>query len=210
MSDAIIKPLAPIEYRYAGVRVDGVDFSQRLITVIAVPYEQRTKVEYRSEIWDEYFLRGSLDGVVSAPHRVRVNRDHNKTRTVGKATQFWPDRAEGFVAEVRIAKTALGDETLALADEDCLSSSVGFGCFPQDQELDRRTMTRCIKKAYLDHIAFVESPAYSGAKVLDVRTPGEAVNAAGLQPIRTPNLDQAVAELGDILDWTSRRFKDRA
>lgn len=196
--------LTPIEHRYAGVRVDGVDFAQRLITVIAVPYEQPTQVEYRSEVWNELFERGAFNNVSGAPHRVRVNRDHNKSRTIGKVMQFWPDRDEGLVAEVRVGKTPLGDETLALADEDMLSASVGFGVRPSDQVLDRRTMTRRIRNAYMDHLSFVESPAYVGAQVLSVRdvTGGEA---AKLEPLRTPLLDQFTAD--PTLRWASERLK---
>lgn len=197
------KPLAPIEVRYTGVRVDTVDFAQRLITVIAVPYNQPTQVEYRSEIWNELFERGAFNSVTGAPHRVRVNRDHNKSRTVGKVVQFWPERDEGLVAEVRVARTPLGEETLALADEDMLSASVGFGVRPTDQVLDRRTMTRRIKTAYLDHLSFVESPAYVGAQVLAVRdTDGGA--AAQLAPIRTPVLDEFSAD--PMLRWAAERL----
>lgn len=192
-----------IEHRYQGVRVDGVDFEQRLITVIAVPYEQPTQVEYRSEIWNELFERGSLDGVTGAPHRVRVNRDHNKSRTIGKVVQFDPDHPEGLVAEVRVAKTPLGDETLALASEDMLSASVGFGVRPSDQSLDRKTMTRRIKRAYMDHLSFVESPAYQGAQVLSVRGV-TADEAAKLEPIRTPLLDQFTTD--DVLRWATERL----
>lgn len=205
MTEQDAQNLAPIEYRYTSVKVDGVDFSQRLITAIAVPYEQPTKVEYRSELWDEMFMRGSLAGVSAAPHRVRANRDHDKSRTVGKAMQFWTDHADGLLTEIRIAKTALGDETLALADEECLSLSVGFGVMPQDQELDRRSMTRRIRKAYLDHIAFVESPAYTGAQVLSVRGTQPCVNAATLEPIRTPLLDQFTED--PIFKWTAERLR---
>lgn len=194
---------APIEHRYAGVRVDGVDFAQRLITVVAVPYGEPALVEYRSEVWNEIFERGAFNSVTGAPHRVRVNRDHNKTRTIGKVVQFWPDRQEGLVAEVRVARTPLGDESLALADEDMLSASVGFGVRSTDQVLDRATMTRRIKNAYLDHLSFVESPAYVGAQVLSVRdvTGGEA---AKLEPIRTPILDKFAAD--DVLRWASERL----
>lgn len=196
------KPML-IETREAGVKVDSVDFAQRLITVIAAPYGQPTPVEYRSEVWNELFERGAFDAIASAPHRVRVNRDHNKSRTIGKAVHFWPEREEGLVAEVRIAKTPLGDETLALADEDMLSASVGFGVRLSDQELERRTMTRRIKTAYLDHLSFVESPAYVGARVLSVRdsTGGEA---AKLEPFRTPLLDQFMED--PTLLWATERL----
>lgn len=197
-------PFTPIEHRYQGVRVEGVDFAQRLITVIAVPYEQPTQVEYRSEIWNELFERGSLDGVTGSPHRVRVNRDHNKSRTIGKVVQFAPERPEGLVAEVRVGKTPLGDETLALADEDMLSASIGFGVRSSDQVLDRRTMTRRIRKAYLDHLSFVESPAYEGAQVLSVRAAVDRGEAAKLAPIHTPLLDMFAAD--EVLRWAAERL----
>lgn len=202
MTELITDPVL-IEHRYAGVKVGEVDCSQRIITVVAVPYEEPATVEYRQEIWKELFERGAFDAIVGAPHRVRANRDHNKSRTVGKALRFWPDREEGLVAEVRIGQTVLGDETLALADEDMLSVSAGFGVRLSDQVLERRTMTRRIKKAYLDHLAFVESPAYVGAQVLSVRdtTGGDA---AKLEPIRTPLLDQFAAD--DVLRWASERL----
>lgn len=194
-------PLAPIEHRYAGVKVQGVN--DRIITVVAVPYEQPALVEYRSEMWNELFERGAFDNVVGAPHRVRVNRDHDKQRTVGKCMQFWADRQEGLVAEVRIAKTPLGDETLALAEDDCLSASVGFGVLPTDQILDRATRTRRIKNAYLDHLSFVESPAYAGAQVLSVRD-NLGGDAAKLEPLQTPILDRFIGD--DVFRWASERL----
>lgn len=195
--------LPPIEHRHGGVRVDAVDVSERLVTVIAVPYNEPAQVMYRSEVWNEIFMRGALDSVAAAPHRVRVNRGHDKERTVGKVMQFWPDREEGLVAEIRVAKTPLGDETLALAEDDCLSLSVGYGVRLSGQELDRRSMTRRINKAYLDHLSFVESPAFAGAKVLSVRD-SNGGEAANLSPLQTPLLDQFAAD--DILRWASERL----
>ena len=103
---------------------------------------------------------------------------------------FWPSRKEGLVGAARIAQTPLGDETLALADEDCLGASVGFAVLGSGMELDRRIRKRRIKKALMDHLAFVPDPAYVGAGVLSVR--GLAVPAA------TPALDELVA-------WMQRR-----
>ena len=94
---------------------------------------------------------------------MRANRDHDRQRTIGKAVNFWPSRKEGLVAAVRIAQTSLGDETLALADEDCLGASVGFAVRGSGRELDRRNRTRRIRQALLDHLAFVPDPAYLSA-----------------------------------------------
>jgi phage head maturation protease len=159
--------------------VADVNRKQRLITVVAVPYEQPAKIEYRGEVWDEMFTRSAFDGIEKRPQRVRVNREHVRGDTVGKAVAFYPDRTEGLVAELRIAETLRGNDTLALAEDDCLSSSIGFGVLPSDQVLDRKLMQRRINKAWLDHIALVESPAYEGADVLDVR---DACSAPAVAP----------------------------
>lgn len=194
------KPQAPIEHRYAGVTVDAVDQAQRLVTVVAVPYEEPALVEYRQEMWHEVFERGSFDGIEKRPNRVRANRDHDKTRPVGKAMRFWPDRPEGLVAELRIGQTLLGDETLALAAEDMLSVSIGFGVLPSNQVLERRSMTRRIRVAYLDHIAFVQCPAYEQAQVLSVRD----VRPDTGDPIITPSVDEFVDD--PVWQWTRQRL----
>jgi phage head maturation protease len=161
------RPRAPVELRTAAVA--DVNFAQRVITAIVAPYEVETPVMWRGEVWKESFERSAWDGIERRPNRIKVNRDHNKSRTVGKALKFFPSRAEGLVAELRIAQTPLGDETLALADERCVGLSAGFAALPNDQIIDRRSKSRRIKTAYLDHISVVEDPAYPGAEVLEVR-----------------------------------------
>lgn len=186
MTEPAEQPRAPIEFRSADVV--GVNFAKRVIEVIAVPYDQEAPVQYRGEVWDESFAPGSFDGVEKRPNRVRANRDHDVTRTFGKAVAFWPSRSEGLVAEIRVSQTLLGDETLALADDEVLAASVGFGVRGSDQVLNKPK--RRIIRAFLDHLAFTPSPAYEGATVLAVRNGGERVDAATLPPLVTPNLDQ--------------------
>jgi hypothetical protein len=85
----------------------------------------------------------------------------------------------------------LGDETLALADEDCLGASVGFAVAGGGQELDRANRRRRIKKAFMDHLAFVPDPAYVSAGVLNVRR-GGAPAVGFLSLAATPALDELV------------------
>lgn len=185
-------PHAPVELRTS--QVASVNFAQRIIEFIAVPYGQSAPVEYRGEVWQEEFLPGSFDGLEKRPNRVKANRDHDKRRTVGKVVNFWPSRVEGLVGAARIAKTDLGDETLALADDECLGASVGFAARGRDQEFDRPTMRRRIKRAFMDHLAFVPDPAYTGAGILAVRSAIEPAPAAALPPAAaTPALDELVA-----------------
>jgi phage head maturation protease len=141
----------PIECRLA--TVGGVNFAERIITVIAVPYEETASVEYRGEVWQERFLRGAFDGIQTIQRRVPVNLFHDARSYVGRVAQFFPDRSEGLVTELRIYPGAEGDRTLEVADDDGYSASIGFGVRGSDQQLDQRAKTRVIKRAFIDHVA---------------------------------------------------------
>jgi len=202
---AALTPLGPIETRES--EIAGVNFKERIITTIAVPYEQTALVPggqgfgRAGEVWREVFSRGAFASITSSPQRIRANRDHDKARTVGKVMAFYPERNEGLVAEVRMAKTPLGDETLELADADCLGASVGFATRASGQHLDRFTRTRRVNDAYLDHLAFVASPAYEGANVLSVRH-NPVIDAPPTGA--TPALDYALQD--PVFLWAAQRL----
>jgi HK97 family phage prohead protease len=195
------KVRAPIELRSAVV--DGVDHEQRIITILAVPYEQPGPVMFRDEVWQEVFTRGAFDGLASMPNRIKANRDHDKTRPVGKAINFWPDDPKGLLAEVKISNTPLGSETLQLAKDGVLDISVGYAA-PADREhtlFNRRIMERRILKAYLDHISFVTDPAFVDAQVVAVRA-NDVVSAPAPTRSAFPNLDRAIKS--DVLANVSK------
>lgn len=185
----------PLEVRNAS-EVTGVDVRQRIIEVVAVPYNQEAPVPYRGDIWMESFERGAFDGIETRSTPIMVNREHKKGDTVGKVMQWWPERTEGLVAEVKVARTLRGDETLALAEDGMIRASIGFGVRLRDQILDRTTMKRRIHKAFVDHLGFVEDPAYTGAEVLGVRGSEANIFAAELPPItERPAVDELAAWL---------------
>jgi len=190
---------APVEFRAANIT--DVNFPQRRVDIVAAPYEELSQalVPYRGELWEEIIERGAFEGIETREGRVAANRNHDRDRTVGKVLKFWPSREEGLVAEVKIGKTALGDETLALTDEDMLGASLGFGVRGRDQVFNKLTMTRRIKRAFVDHLAFVEKPAYAGAQRLDVRSDGGPALAADLPPLgATPAVDEYIAFLASL------------
>lgn len=182
---------APIEFRSAAIT--DIKFAQRLIEVIAVPYEQEAVIEYRGELWRESFMRGSFDGIETRANRVRVNREHDESKTFGKVVTFHPSRQEGLVAEVQVASTPGGDEVLELANNDMVSASVAYGVRNSDQELNRPY--RRIKRAFLRHLSFVEVPAYEGAGVLSVRGQESVGLASELPPLVTPKIDEVITWL---------------
>ena len=180
------------QLRFRTAELAGVSFPNRLIELIVMPYEAETLVPHpdgRGIMVTEIVSRGAFDGIERRANRIRANRDHDVKRTVGRALSLHPSRQEGLVAKLRIAQTELGDETLALADEDCLDASAGYLPIPPDGERwETRTRMRIVK-GWLGHIALTPDPAYEGARVLAVR------NAERVERVQvaTPNLDEVRA-----------------
>lgn len=182
-----------------------VDAKLRLVDLIAVPWDEEADVLWRSEVWRERFDRNAFNGIEAHAGRVMVNREHRKGDTVGKVVRFDTSSDDGLIARVKVAKTARGDETLALAEEDMISASVGyFVKRPSDVQLNKRAMTRRVMRAFLDHLGMVESPAFAGAQVLAVReAPSEL--AAAVEPLpSTPLLDEMQAN--PLLEWAAQRL----
>lgn len=178
------QPTGQLEYRAA--QQVGVNFPARTIELIVMPYEREAMVAYQGRMIREIVATGAFDGIERRANRVRVNRDHDVTRTVGRAVRFWPSREEGLVAAVRIAQTQLGDETLQLADEEILDASAGFLPMPGGETWQGRSVRR-LTKLWLGHIAMTPDPAFEEARVLAVRSQ-ERIEEAAENP-RTPNLE---------------------
>jgi phage head maturation protease len=202
-------PMPSIETRSAA-QVGDINTSERIITVIAVPYEQATRVPFQREVWNEIFTRSAFDGFDPARRRIPATAclevpapNHGGGKIVGRVVKVYPERTEGLIADLKISETDDGDKTLALARDDALSLSVGFMVKNRlDETLDRPSRTRRINRAFLDHIAFVGQPAYEGTKVLAMRDGSldedETVSA-------TPNLDKFLSD--PAFDWSNLNIR---
>lgn len=196
-----------LERSDATVLTDDVDFKQRIIDIIAVPYDQEAEVRWRGEVWREVFTRSAFNGIEDHAGRVPVRREHTLGETVGRVIKLNPRYDQGLLASVRIARTPKGDETLQLASEDMLGASVGYYVKRgSDVELNRRSMLRRIKRAFLEHLAMTDVPTWVGARPVAVREGLSAQPAAG-EPLVTPVLDEAMAD--DILSWASQRVSGK-
>ena len=194
-----------LEFRAA--TVTATSYPNRTIDLVVMPYETETVVEYGGRMVREVVARGAFDGIQNRPDRVKLNRDHDVTRTCGHAVKFYPSHEDGLVAEVKVSRTELGNETLELAADGDLGASAGFlpllrrdGGF--EEEWPERNLRR-LNKVWLGHIAMTPIPAYEDAKVLAVRSaPLEVMQA---EPALTPNLDMVRAlRLQDAYDLLSR------
>jgi HK97 family phage prohead protease len=180
------------------------DFSQRIVDVIAVPYEQEAEVPVRGEIWREVFDRHAFDGIEDHAGRVPVNREHTLGDTVGRVVRLDPYDERGLVASIKIARTQRGEDTLQLAAEGMLGASIGYYVKRRsDVQENRKIMLRRVMKAFLAHIAMTDSPAFVGAGTLAVREELAAQITAGEQPLVTPSLDEWMAD--DVLSWAKTR-----
>lgn len=181
-----------------------VDAKLRLIDLIAVPWDEEADVFWRAEWWRESFDRHSFDGIESHAGRVRVNREHVTGDTVGKVVAFEPSHKVGLWTRTKIASTPRGDETLALAEEDMISASIGYRIEnPADVDVNKRTKSRRVMRAFMDHLGMVEAPAYSGAQVLAVRAEQSGLQVAEIPLPDTPALDDWMND--EVFAWAKSR-----
>ena len=174
-----------IEYRTASTL--EVRHAQRIIDLIAVPYNETTEVQRRGKwvtesVDPEAFLGVSGD--------VAVNRAHDLERPLGRVAKLHPNDPRGLRSELRISRTNDGDEVLELADDGLLSASIGFMSLGEQWNTARSAVK--VTKARLMHIALTGNPAYPGAKVLAVRNVDET---ATRQRVLTPHLDRIRLEV---------------
>lgn len=197
---------ATSELELRSAQVVSVSYPQRTVEVVVMPYEQPAEVAYHGRMIQEVCSRGAFDGIERRANRVKVNRDHDWRRVVGRAISWHPSRDEGLVGELSIARTPLGDETLALADEGILDASAGFMLLREPgtqrakrgaETWERNRTVRRLHQLWLDHVALTPDAAYESANVLAVRsdTPLQVSAGADTERAATPRLDALRAEL---------------
>jgi HK97 family phage prohead protease len=181
----------PVEIRSA--QVTNVDFTERIIEMIVVPYDQEAAVPYAGQMVVETVAPGAFNGIETRGEHVSANRDHDYARTFGKVISYRTDDPTGLIADVYVSETELGNETLRLAADGVLKASAGMLIRRSDQIF--RKGVRRVQRAFLDHVSLVPNPAYKGAGVLAVRQERE-LSAVGEGSRPTPNLDEVLTLLG--------------
>lgn len=190
-----------IEWRAAAI--DDVNRKQRIITVVAVPYDEEGPALYRGELWNEVHRRGAYRGLDLSAGRVPINVEHDPKIQLGKAASIDTEHPTGLISRMKISDRGdMGERYLDLAADDAVSASVGFYLKSYaDQRLHRRNMLREINRAFLDHIALVGQPAFTGAKVLSVASDGQQKTTADLPRLVTPHLDAVLSD--EMFQWAA-------
>lgn len=188
--------VSEIELRSAEL-VD-VSFPKRTIELLVMPYEVEAEdIDYHGRTITEICSRGAYNGVEARTGKIKVNRDHDQHLVCGRSIKFHTSRTDGLVAECKISKSTLGEDTLHDCADGILDVSAGFGLMRRngrtgpvipDAEVWETRSRRRLNHLYLDHIALVPDPAYQGANVLDVRSEGLTAEREGI-PAGTPNLE---------------------
>jgi len=179
----------PVEIRSAPIA--SVDYPDRVVSLIAAPFDEWAVVESRGAVIEESIQRGAFGAIRNRARKFTVNLEHDPDRWVGTVLDLDPDDPRGLIAAVKIRRSADGDQTLNDAADGLLGASIGMAVAPNDQTLSNGR--RLIHKAFLDHIALTARPAYVGAEVLEVRHSPPAVVAPAVVSA-TPNLDRVMAE----------------
>lgn len=174
-----------IEFRSASTI--EVRHAQRTIDLIAVPYNEDAEVNIRGRWVTESIAPEAFTGVQGD---VTVNRVHNLESPLGRVVSIHPNDQRGLRTELRISRTRDGDDVLELAADGLLSASVGFMCLPGGEEWTTDRRRRRVTRARLVHIAMTGDPAYTGAKVLAVRTANDPAVR-----VPTPNIDRLHLEM---------------
>lgn len=185
------RPKAPTEFRTVSEFTE-VRWADRTIELVLMPYDTDAAVFVHGRPVVESCAPGSFGNLQKRTNRVKVNRDHDLQRTCGRAVGLYPSRPEGLVGKLHISRTQLGDETLALAEDEALEASVGFAVMQGGEQWLEHRSRRRVTRAYLDHVSLVPEGAYEG-RILAVR------NAVDLAmppaPATTPHLDEVRAWL---------------
>jgi HK97 family phage prohead protease len=184
-----------VEERRASGPITEVRFPDRMITLVAMPYNEETARAGGRFL--ESFAPGSFAGLEHRNGRIRVNREHVIGAPVGRVDVWHSDREEALIGELRVSRTPLGDETLELAADGILDASVGFLPMEGGEEWTENRTRRRVTKAWLHHLGLTADGAYEGARVLEVRRATEPPVPDAQQPpvSATPNRDALVAML---------------
>ena len=203
MTATLVEPTVGIGIETRSAQVAEVNFPKRIVTVIAMPYEQPTRIYEGGRTFTEVVSRGAFDGIERRTNKIRANRDHTWDKLVGKVVGVHPSRAEGLVTEIRMFGTDIGERTLIECDEGGLDASAGFGLLRRDggrgpvwedaEAWEQNRSVRRLNRLRLDHVALVPNPAYPGAVVESVRDAAHEV-ALAVEIVATPNRHQLLLD----------------
>ncbi len=149
-----------------------VDAEERTIVGLAVPYGQEIDLTGNTK---ERFEAGAIKTIED----VKLFYGHEEP--IGKVVEG-RDTEEGFEIVAKISDTPRGNEIYTLLQDDVLNRfSVGF--YPVKDRKEGQTIVR--EEVNLLEVSVVPFPAFSGAKITEVRSESETEEVEEI--VETPN-----------------------
>jgi HK97 family phage prohead protease len=149
-----------------------VDSEERTIVGLAVPYGQEIELNGNTK---ERFEAGAIQTIED----VKLFYGHEEP--IGKVVEG-RDTEEGFEIVAKISDTPRGNEIYTLLQDDVLNRfSVGF--YPVKDRKEGQTIVR--EQVTLLEVSVVPFPAFSGAKITEVRSESETEEVEEI--VETPN-----------------------
>lgn len=178
--------------------LDGVEFSERIVKGIGVPYGVRTDLGWA----EEEFLPGSVDA-----SGARLLYQHRETIGV---VESYEDSQDGVFISCKVSKTRSGDEALELVKDGAIKSfSIGFLPDEYDiiiesgKEIIRHRKVKCLE------FSLVTFPAYEDAKVTEIR--GKKMNVEEILKKQKEAVDSQLRGIeegfSEKLDLLERKFE---
>lgn len=167
-----------------GAEVMDIDLPNRTLLITVCPFG----IPSYSEFGEGGLVRvdpGAFDNHLAqrpADLVIRVNRDHDKAQTVGRAMELINDPKSGLACLIKIARSALGEETFELAADGALAGSTAMYAPARGTTWDGDV--KVIKAAAIDRFSLI--PA---AEPIEERRVGDVIARNRAQSIPSdPNL----------------------
>ncbi|QII01069.1 hypothetical protein BH92_15370 [Rhodococcoides fascians A21d2] len=173
---------------------------KREIVGIAVPWDQVAEIR-GVKSYREKFAKGAIADNSEAP--VYYRHDHTSNGLSIGSIQSAISTDAGLEVTTKIYRSAKGDQVLSDAISGKIKSfSIGFN--PVEHEEIDNVVVRT--KVSLEEVSLVESPAYAGAAVIEIRESNKQKEDDEKVMSESDNLSTEVAGLRDSVTELDRKF----
>jgi HK97 family phage prohead protease len=185
-------PDLSIGFDTSGVDVEfRVNAERRTVSGMIVPWG---KVAW-SDGSQWTFNRGSVD-VPDDVGRIKLLRDHDPTRPVGRALNF-DDREDGLYATFKIMRGAAGDEVLSAAEDGVID---GFSIGPNIRRWERdprQPGVRLVRASKLIETTITALPSFDDARVRSIAAMRSVPNSSTKELEMPDDKDQGGSDGGE-------------
>lgn len=150
--------------------IEASDSERRILAGKIVPYGTEVGNTSAGKV---IFAAGSIE--IPSNKKIKLLDEHNPKAILGSAVSF-NQQPEGIYAEFKIAKTARGDESLILA-QDQLKTGFSVGVEPVETEIVKGSHI-LVTKGILREVSHVANPAFASAEISRVAASEEQAEEA--------------------------------